>query len=86
VTRRSLDAAAGGREFDLTTVEDLVIHKLEWFRAGGGVSERRWRDVVGLLAIQRGTVDLTYLTGWADALGLGDALARALADAADRRR
>ena len=33
--RRPLDPAPGAREFDLTTAEDIVLHKLEWFRAGG---------------------------------------------------
>lgn len=55
VIRRSLDVAPGAREFDLTTPEDIILHKLEWFRAGGEVSDRQWGDVVGVLAIQRET-------------------------------
>ena len=80
-TRRPLDPAPGAREFDLTTPEDIVLHKLEWFRAGGGVSERQWRDAVGVLAIQRDEIDRTYLQRWANALELGDLLSRALVEA-----
>ena len=80
-TRRPLDPAPGAREFDLTTPEDIVLHKHEWFRAGGGVSERQWRDAVGVLAIQRDEIDRTYLQRWANALELGDLLSRALVEA-----
>lgn len=78
VVRRPLDPTPGAREFDLTTPEDIVIHKLEWFRAGGGVSERQWRDAVGVLAIQRDVIDRGYLQRWADELGLAELLARAI--------
>jgi hypothetical protein len=81
VVRRSLDPAPSAREFDVTTPEDIVIHKLEWFRAGGEVSERQWRDAVGVLAIQRDVIDRSYLQHWAGELGLQELLARALAEA-----
>ncbi len=79
-TRRPLDPAPGAREFDLTTPEDIILHKLEWFRAGGEVSERQWRDAVGVLGIQRGEIDRAYLQQWADHLGLADLLSRALVE------
>lgn len=75
--RRSLDTTPGGREFDLTTPEDIILHKLEWFEAGGRVSDRQWHDVVGVLAIQR-DLDLAYLRHWAAELGVGELLAKAL--------
>ncbi len=79
--RRPLDPAPDAREFDLTTPEDIILHKLEWFRAGGEVSERQWRDALGVLAVQRGELDGAYLQRWADELGIADLLTRALAEA-----
>ncbi len=78
--RRTLDITPGGREFDLTTPEDIILHKLEWFEAGGRVSDRQWHDIVGVLAIQR-DLDRDYLQHWAHELGVEDLLARAIAEA-----
>jgi hypothetical protein len=79
--RRSLDVAPGAREFEITTAEDIVLHKLEWFHSGGEVSERQWHDVVGVLSIQGDAIDRAYLARWAAELGVADLLARALAEA-----
>jgi len=79
VTRRPLDGAPGARSFDLTTAEDIILHKLEWFRMGGGVSERQWKDVLGVLAVQGDAIDLVYLRRWALDLDVEDLLDRALA-------
>jgi hypothetical protein len=81
LVRRTLDPSPNAREFDLTTPEDIVLHKLEWFRAGGGVSERQWRDAVGVLAVQRGELDWNYLNQWASELGIADLLLTAAAEA-----
>ncbi len=80
--RRALDVVAGAREFDLTTPEDIILHKLEWFRAGGAVSERQWRDAIGVLVVQRDEIDHAYLERWAGELGVDDLLANARAEAA----
>jgi hypothetical protein len=74
------DGAA--RAFSLATAEDLVLHKLAWFHAGGDVSERQWSDVVGVLRVQAGRVDLAHMRRWAAAIGVSDLLERALAEAA----
>lgn len=57
-TPRALDSAPGARLFDVTTAEDIIVHKLEWFRAGGEVSERQWLDVLGVLRVQGPALDL----------------------------
>ncbi len=79
--RKPLDVAPGAREFDLTTAEDIILHKLGWYREGGGVSERQWHDVLGVIAVQRAALDWPYLERWASALGLGGLLDRARREA-----
>jgi len=79
--RRPLDASSDGPEFDLTTAEDIILHKLAWFRLGEGVSERQWKDAVGVIAVQAETLDHAYLLRWAVSLGLRDLLDKALAEA-----
>ena len=63
------------------TAEDMILRKLEWFRAGGGISDRQWADVLGLLQVQAESLDQDYLTRWARELGLADLLDRALEEA-----
>jgi hypothetical protein len=43
----------------VATPEDTLLAKLEWYRAGGEVSERQWRDVLGILEVQGGISILT---------------------------
>jgi hypothetical protein len=61
----------------LATPEDTILAKLDWYRLGGESSERQWRDVLGVLAIQAGTLDETYLDRWSAELGILDLLNRA---------
>jgi hypothetical protein len=61
--------------------EDVILHKLEWYRAGGGVSDRQWNDVLGVLKVQAEALDVAYLRHWAADLGLGELLEQALHDA-----
>ncbi len=41
----------------VASAEDTILAKLDWYRAGGGVSEQQWRDVLGVLQVQSGTLD-----------------------------
>jgi hypothetical protein len=58
--------------------EDIILAKLEWYRMGGEVSERQWRDVIGVLKVQAGTLDAEYLHRMAKELNIEDLLVRAL--------
>lgn len=58
--------------------EDTILAKLEWYRMGGEVSDRQWRDILGVLKTQAGDLDLEYLRTWAAELRVSDLLERAL--------
>ncbi len=60
------------------TPEDVLLHKLRWYRKGGERSERQWRDIVGIVRVQGEALDRHYLADGARTLGVSDLLARAL--------
>jgi hypothetical protein len=62
------------------SAEDTVLAKLEWYRLGGEVSERQWRDILGVLKVQGERMDLEYLRHWAGELKVLDLLEKALAE------
>jgi hypothetical protein len=62
--------------------EDTILSKLEWYRMGGEVSERQWRDILGVLKTRAGELDLAYLKRWAIELKITDLLERALKESA----
>lgn len=80
--RRSdtLDEASSCK-FYLSSPEDAVLSKLQWYQIGGRVSEQQWKDVIGVLKVQRDKLDLEYLKYWASRLNLSDLLNRSLDDA-----
>lgn len=65
----------------VASAEDTILAKLEWFHMGGDVSERQWRDVLGILKVQVGSLDKAYLDKWAMSLGISDLLDKALKEA-----
>ena len=67
-------------ELWVTSAEDQILRKLDWFRQGGEVSDRQWRDILGLIHTQRDHLDLNYLDTASRLVGLDKLLGRALAD------
>ena len=67
-------------EFTVATAEDVILSKLRWYRQGGEVSEQQWNDVLGVVAVQRGRLDLDYLRQWARYLKVSALLEQALAE------
>jgi hypothetical protein len=83
--------ALKGREYDrvalergvgdspaFMTAEDVLLGKLEWFRAGDEVSDRQWNDILGIIRAQADALDLGYARRWALEIGVMDLLERAL--------
>lgn len=66
------------REIFVHTPEDILLQKLRWFRLGGELSERQWRDVLGIVQVQGSRLDHAYLAEGAATLGVEDLLKRAL--------
>ena len=60
------------------SAEDILLQKLRWYRLGDEVSDRQWRDILGIIAVQGGRLDLPYLRRGARILGVTDLLDRAL--------
>jgi hypothetical protein len=65
----------------LLTPEDTILQKLVWFRHGGGVSDRQWRDVLGIMKVQGDRLDWDDLRTAAEEAGLREALEQARAEA-----
>jgi hypothetical protein len=57
--------------------EDTLLHKLVWYKLGNEVSERQWRDVLGIMKVQGSQLDSSYLDFWADAIDVVTLLNRA---------
>ncbi len=80
--RRRLAVDLGeGRRLYVHPPEDILLQKLRWFRLGGGVSDRQWRDITAIIRVQRDRLDRDYLVEGARILGVSDLLDRALAEA-----
>lgn len=82
LTRRVAEKVTAGDDKTVwvLSAEDVILAKLDWFRMGGEVSERQWRDIVGVLKTQQETIDIPYLRKWAQSLGVADLLERALGE------
>jgi hypothetical protein len=61
----------------LSSPEDILLAKLEWYRLGDEISDKQWNDVLGIIKIQHKTLDRAYLEKWALELGVADLLTKA---------
>ncbi len=80
--RRRVAVKSTGETLQVKSPEDTVLRKLLWFRDGGGVSDKQWRDVISVLRVSGGSLDFDYLARWAANLKIVDLLDRARNDSA----
>jgi len=78
-TRLPIAALGPGAEYPVASAEDIVLSKLQWYKAGGETAERQWADVVRVI---RATPDMdwAYVESWAARLGVDTLLSRAKAE------
>lgn len=76
--RRRVVVRANGDTLVVKTPEDTILRKLLWFREGGGVSEKQWRDIVEVLRVSGDAIDPVYLKNWASRLNLEPLLEKAI--------
>jgi hypothetical protein len=58
---RRIVLEAGGSRVPVCTAEDIILQKLLWFVEGGGVSDRQWGDLRGVVEVNRDQLDREYL-------------------------
>jgi hypothetical protein len=78
--RRPVVVRDSGETLVVKSPEDTVLRKLLWYRDGGSVSERQWRDVVAVLSVSGSAMAPEYLESWAARLGITELLDRARAE------
>jgi hypothetical protein len=66
--------------------EDILLQKLLWYRKGGEVSDRQWRDSLSIASRRRADLDRSYLAVMAAVIGVTDLLERLVAEAESGER
>jgi hypothetical protein len=64
------------KPLSVVSPEDIILLKLQCYEATAS-SQRQWNDVLGVLSVRAGKLDLAYLKKWAVALGINELLEKA---------
>lgn len=75
--KRRVSQPVEERIIDFSSVEDIILAKLEWYKMGGESSDKQWRDILGILLIQKDHLDIPYLKRWSQTLDVFLLLSRA---------
>lgn len=78
IARRTAVTLGPGRTLYVHPPEDVLLQKLHWYMKGGHVSDRQWRDILGIVRVQGVRLDTAYLRTQAPALGVEVLLENAL--------
>ena len=58
----------------------MLFEKLSISYYIGKTSERQWRDIIGVIKVQKKNLDYKYLTAWSKKLGVWELLKSAFAE------
>lgn len=75
--RRRVKVRDDGAELWVKAPEDTILRKLLWYVDGGQVSDRQWRDIIGVMRNSAAELDQAYLDAWSARLGVNELLTRA---------
>lgn len=73
---RRVEVELFGVSVYVASPEDTIVAELEWSKDTGG-SETQLRNVAGIVAHKRGSLDLAYVERWVHELGLASEWSRA---------
>lgn len=73
---RRIRIEVAGNTLPICTSEDIILQKLLWFEQGKRVSDRQWRDLLGVVRVNRERLDREYLDTNARELKLTELLAK----------
>ena len=82
--QRVLVATDPDRWLHFYAAEDILLQKLRWYRLGDEVSDRQWKDILGIIHVQADRIDLNLLHEGARILAVTDLLERAIHQAKHR--
>ena len=71
----------GSRSFFFASAEDMILAKLDWWKLGGGISNRQWNDILEMMKEKQAVLDIAYLRQSAPMLGVADLLKKAFSEA-----
>lgn len=66
--------------FDIVSAEDVILLKLQWYQSADCISQRQWSDVLGVLTVQAGSLDMEHLRSYSEKLGLDVLLEKAVSE------
>ena len=69
------------RKFNLSSPEDVILSKLQWYKMSNEVLQQQWKDVLGIMKVQSDRLDFEYLKYWASQLNLNNLLDRSFREA-----
>lgn len=58
----------------ISSPEDVILSKLEWYKVGNYSSERQIEDIKNVFLVQAKNLDIVYVKKWAEILGVKEIL------------